>query len=437
MHLRKIQAVRVKPAQGRMDIERHADHALPALEGTAEAADTPLVGSRSEIAAANCTGFSNRSWLTGLVVTTLSLLTWLPAPLGGQETTKDLDTSIRFSGDFRLRFEETDGDDPGNILFDSRQRLTLRFRAGFTKAVNEYISLGARLVTGDPGDPNTSDVTLGDFVDDLAVSLDRAYLQLQLGGLSATGGKIPNPFMRTDLVWDGDVNPEGVSARFTFPVAKGITSSLTAIFRTIDEQARTDIEDSKMVGGQVEVAFEPTRSVGLRFAGSYYDYEIKSLADADAGDTRSNYLATEDSFLSDFNLLNILATARFPGPHPRWPISLVGDYVKNLGINEAVREEDTGFSIDLFIGTASTQGDVRFRYGFSEAGTDAVLAAFSHDNTTIATNYRQHSVSAGFLGLKDTSFELTWYYYRKKRLVTIEDRKDWVSRLRLSASVQF
>jgi hypothetical protein len=141
-----------------------------------------------------------------------------------------------------------------------------------------------------------------------------------------------------------------------------------------------------MVGGQLEMAFEPTQNVGLRLAGSYYDYEINSLIDADAGDTRSNYLGAEDSFLSDFNLLNILATARFPGPHPRWPVSLVADYVKNLGINEAVKEEDTGFSIDLFVGTASTQGDMRFRYGFAETGTDAVLAAFSNDNTTIATN---------------------------------------------------
>jgi hypothetical protein len=314
--------------------------------------------------------------------------------------------------------------------------MTVRFRAGFTKRMNEYLSFGARLVTGDPGDPNTADVTLGDFVDDLAVSLDRAYLQLHLGSLSATGGKIPNPFLRTDLVWDGDVNPEGLAARFTLPWATGITHRLTGIFRTIDEQARTDIEDSNMLGAQMELGFEPTPNVHLSLAGSYYDYEINSLIDADAGDTRNNYLAG-DAFLSDFNLLNILATARFPGPHPRWPVSLVGDYVKNLGIDETVKEEDTGFSIDLFVGTSSTQGDVQFKYGYSETGTDAVLAAFSHDNTTIATNYRQHSVSAGFRGLKDTTFELTWYYYRKKRLVTTEDKKDWVSRLRLGASVQF
>lgn len=98
----------------------------------------------------------------------------------------------------------------------------------------------------------------------------------------------------------------------------------------------------------------------MRLAGSYYDYQINSLVDADAGDTRSNYLTADDAFLSDFDLLNILATARFQGPHPSWPISLVADYVKNLGINEAVKEEDTGFSIDLFVGTNSTKGKSDF-----------------------------------------------------------------------------
>jgi len=191
-----------------------------------------------------------------------------------------------------------------------------------------------------------------------------------------------------------------------------------------------------MVGAQMELGFEPAPDVQLRLAASYYDYEINSLLDADAGDTRSNYL-DGDSFLSDFNLLNILATARFSGPHPRWPISIVGDYVKNLGIDQTVKDEDTGYSVDLFVGRASNQGDVRFRYGFSEAGTDAVLAAFSHDNTTIATNYQQHAVSTGFRGLKDTTFDLTWYFYRKKQLGTMAHDRDWVSRLRLSASVRF
>lgn len=275
----------------------HSREAIgPSLRSVVKATGAPPDDGSGVVKLEKHMGLPNSLWRARVLLTVLALVTWPPLPLNGQSGPPGLDTGPRFSGDFRFRFEETDGDDPGNPLLDSRQRLTLRFRAGIMKRMNEYLSFGARMVTGDPGDPNTADVTLGDFVDDLAVSLDRAYLQLHLGSLSATGGKIPNPFMRTDLVWDGDVNPEGISAGFTFPTAGGITPRLTAILRVIDEQARKDIKDSGMVGAQGEITMEPARDIRLRLAGSYYDYDINSLVDADAGDTRSNYL-TEDEAL--------------------------------------------------------------------------------------------------------------------------------------------
>lgn len=363
-------------------------------------------------------------------------------PLQAQEKTDEVDTRIKYSGDFRLRFEQTNGDDPGNPLLDARSREVVRFRAGISKWMNKYIKLGARLATGNPGDPNTADVTLGDFVDDLTVSLDRAYLELHYNSLFATGGKIPNPFMRTDLVWDGDVNPEGAAGRLALLGAGQITPKVTGIYFVIDEQARTDIKDSKMIGGQAELAIKPSSNANIRLAASYYDYEINSLIDADAGDTRSNYLDTTGAYLSDFDLLDILVSAQLPGFGPRFPVLLVADYVKNLGyvrnlalnVNE---DEDTGFSVDLFVGKASKKNDLRFRYGYSETGTDAVMAAFSNDNTTIATNYQQHTVTFDYVALESTTFNVTWYYYHKKKLVYPNDSSDWISRLRLNAVLKF
>ena len=42
-------------------------------------------------------------------------------------------------------------------------------------------------------------------------------------------------------------------------------------------------------------------------------------------------------------------------------------------------------AFDLFIGRASARHDMRYRYGYSRAGADAVLDAFSHDDTTFST----------------------------------------------------
>ena len=93
--------------------------------------------------------------------------------------------------------------------------------------------------------------------------------------------------------------------------------------------------------------------------------------------------------------------------------------------------------LDLFVGKASKPKDLRFRYGYSETKTDAVLAAFSNDNTTIATNYKQHTVTIDYVAVENTTLNLTWYLHRKNQLLSSSDSDDMVSRVRLNAVVTF
>jgi hypothetical protein len=159
-------------------------------------------------------------------------------------------SDIKFFGDFRLRYENTTNLDPASL--EDRNREVVRFRAGVTKEVNELLKFGARLATGSSGDPNTADVTLGSFVNDLEVSLDRAYVELKYEDLFITGGKFGNPFRTTDLVWDGDVNPQGAALSYTFSGSEQITPKITGIYSVIDEHSETLIPDSWMWGGQTE-----------------------------------------------------------------------------------------------------------------------------------------------------------------------------------------
>ena len=129
-------------------------------------------------------------------------------------------------GDFRVRYEGNSAVGEG----PERHRGVLRLRLGATFEVNELLEVGARVATGDPDDPRTTDVTMGDFVDDLEVSLDLAFLELRLDRGVATAGKVRNPFTTTELVWDSDVNPLGVagwldSRRTARPPALVSTSS--------------------------------------------------------------------------------------------------------------------------------------------------------------------------------------------------------------------
>ena len=351
----------------------------------------------------------------------------------------NLPEDFNFFGDFRLRYENTNNVQTStsfpDLNINVRQREVVRFRAGITKKINGLLNFGARLATGSSNDPNTADVTLGNFVNDLEFSLDRVYLQLTYQDLFLTGGKFANPFLKTDLVWDGDVNPQGVAGSYTFSGSGQITPKLIGVYSIIDEH--TIDRDSYMVGGQVQFGIKPGRDLSLTLAGAYYDYTINSLINADAGDTRSNNLTSDGkAYISDFDLVDAIAVVEYRGFGEHYPIRFVGDLVKNINAGAAEGGEDEGFMFDLYVGRASKKNDLRFRYGYSEAETDAVFAAFSNDNTTIATNYQQHTVTIDYVAVENTTLNLTWYLHRRKELGTT-DSNEFISRLRLNAVVKF
>lgn len=338
---------------------------------------------------------------------------------------------FQFSGDFRLRYENTSRDVVS--ASDIRNREVFRIRAGAVVTLNEYVTAGARLTTGSSDDPNSTDVTLGSFVDDLEVSLDRAYLQFAYRSLVLTGGKIPNPFLRaTEVIWDGDVNPNGLAGSYTVPDAGTITPTFTGIYAVVDEQSSG--ADSYMLGGQAALSFKAAADLNLTVAGAYYDYQIESLSSADDGDTRTNNLTQGGTaYLSDFDLLDVTAIATSGTLGERNPLRVVGNYVKNLG---AEVDEDQGLALGVYVGRAGARGDRRFHYGYSEAQTDAVLAAFSHDNTTLATNYELHTFAVDYVALENTVLNATWYVYRRKDIAA-DSPNDFISRLRLNLLLTF
>jgi hypothetical protein len=343
--------------------------------------------------------------------------------------TKD-DSRFEFSSDFRLRYEGNYGDSDARDW--DRGVLRARLRASY--AVNDWLTVGGALATGDSDDPNSTDVTLSNFDDDLELSLDQAYAKADFGNLDLWGGKFPLPFARTELVWDGDVNPQGLSGVYRLPFANGSSLRLSSLYFLVDHSVAGS--DSSMLGNQLAFEGPLTDSLRLEAAAGYYDYSLAGVAGADGGDFRSNLIGPDGRYVSDFNLLDGILALTYTGAGDRWPIRLSGEYVNNRG---ARTSGDTGHSIDVSAGRASQRGDWRFSYGYSVAEVDAVLAAFSHDNTTIASNYRQHSLSVAHVLLKNLILDATLYRYRPydADFAGANDPDDWLDRLRLNFLVNF
>lgn len=333
------------------------------------------------------------------------------------------------AGDLRVREELNFADADAR----DRWRTVLRARIRATYAIAPGLAIGAQLATGDPDDPNSTDITLGNFDDDLDMSLDQAWIRYTHGGFTAYAGKFPQIFQRTDLVWDGDIVPEGFGATYAIDLGGGAKLDARAIYFIIDEAQAA--RDSDMIGGQLVASapLSPQLAVGL--AGGYYHYRLDSLGGADSGDFRSNLIAN-GRYLSDFHLLDAIASLTWHGADARWPVVLTANYVKNLG---AAVSADTGFSVELAAGRTAQRGDVRVAYNYAQVGVDAVFAAFTNDNLALATNYKLHGLDIGFVPVKDVVLSAVFYHYRPLDALYAGSNQphDWLDRLRLNFMVNF
>jgi APA family basic amino acid/polyamine antiporter len=331
-------------------------------------------------------------------------------------------STLTLSGDVRVRYEHTttEGDT------QDRDRGVMRTRMKAAYKPNAYLEVGVRVTTGDPANPRTTDVTFDDFAHKLDVSLDQAYIKAHRGGLTVGGGRLPNPFVGTELVWDGDVNTPGVSGELALPRLGRLSPSLTSMLFVVDE--REAATDSRMVGTQLAGKTALSDAWTLTLAAAYYDYNMVTL---NTSDVRGNRLTADGThYLSDFDLVTVLGKLNYRGSNRMWPVTLTTEFVENTG---AADSDQQGFDVELDAGRSRVKGAHRARYGFMTADRDAVLAAFSHDNTPLATAYRMHTFAWDWYPRANYSTNVTVYVYRS----TLANADPYQTRLRMNFTVEF
>lgn len=154
-------------------------------------------------------------------------------------------TELEIYGDVRLRYEYRGGQgaDNSDIPNDwqERKRERYRLRLGLRGTLVDDWFFGVRLETG-PG-PRSTNVTFGDDSSTTSpgnggpfakgsdgVNIGQAYLGYKgIKDLTLTGGKMPNPFVTTWMVWDPDINPEGLAEQWkhTFHLGGSAAESAT------------------------------------------------------------------------------------------------------------------------------------------------------------------------------------------------------------------
>jgi polyhydroxyalkanoate synthesis regulator phasin len=132
-------------------------------------------------------------------------------------------TELKISGDVRVRYEDRGGELPSGDNLE-RDRFRYRFRTSLAgKMVNNW-SFGVRLETA--AGSRSSNVTMGDDAGPFAKTNDT----VNVGQIYATWtptpewtftfGRMANPLVSTSMVWDADINPEGIAEQYKHRVGQ-------------------------------------------------------------------------------------------------------------------------------------------------------------------------------------------------------------------------
>jgi hypothetical protein len=277
---------------------------------------------------------------------------------------KELPAWIRnsqFFGDIRVRYE---GQFKNYTVDRNRERV--RLRLGFKTKPVERLEVGVRLASG------------GTFVRK-PFDIDQAYAKwTPKDYVALTAGKMANPFQKTDIIWDGDVTPEGATLQVTLPRDTDwpIMPFLTVGAFRVDELSG-DNGDPGLLAVQwgAKTAVPGTEDWSWTPSVAFYDFTgissktATSITAAPGGNT----LLFNGAFRDDYDVLNFISKLKIPSlPVLEKPITLVSDYTVNTAANDDGVAWQTGFELGK---VTEKFGSWKALYYFKRLESDATFGA--------------------------------------------------------------
>lgn len=297
---------------------------------------------------------------------------------------------VDFSGDSRLRYEGID--EEGD---EERNRFRFRARLGLNIDIQDDIDLIVRLSTG--GDnPTSANQTIDDGFSGKDIRFDQAYIEWAANeNITLRAGKIKNPLFRAgkaQLLWDNDVNPEGLAAIYS----NGNFFGNAAVFVA---EERSSADDSVVYAAQAGVKLPVMDTAKLTVGIGYLGYtETMGNDPFFNGNPRGNTVDIDGSYLFDYGVIE--AFGQLDTEMSGWPMSIFAHYIQN---NE-VSSDDTGFAIGAKLGSAKGDGDMEFSWTYMDVERDATIGTFSDSNFGGGGTDSEGHILRGKYGLTDQVF---------------------------------
>jgi hypothetical protein len=381
---------------------------------------------------------------------------------------------ISLGGDLRLRYQKdyldeenatlARPDQPTRLMnttedrerFRARVRLDLKAKLIDPRTTNVgKVDAGFRVSTGNDDDPVSTNETLGDYFNKDAVAFDRYYLQWQfkpelpiwnrIPQIALTGGRMPNPWFSSDLVWDDDLNFEGIALSV---VTDTLAENGWRLFLTGGafplQEVELSSDDKWLYAAQIGIEAEPFYGVGIKVGAAYYDFRNitgkvndigspgqtdytaplflqkgNTLMDIDPAPNGDDGSGVRPALASEFKVLDLTGQLDLSFFHPVH-IIFDGTYVKNLGFDEEEVSErvgyqreakDEGYRFGLRVGYPLIadfgEWNTSFHYRYLEA--DAMVDAFTDSDFHLGgTNCKGWIAGAEYGLYKNVWIRMRW-----------------------------
>lgn len=171
-----------------------------------------------------------------------------------------------------------------NTRKDRKNILRVRARLGVLADISENTHAGVRVATGNDDSPVSTTQTLGGGLDKKNIWLDQAWLSYKATEwLEFTGGRFGNPFVSMDILYSGDLNFDGLAAKFK----RSLDGRDVSLFGTLGiipleyssdnspgrSQSKMSSENKWLLGAQFGANWKLNASNQLRGALAYYDFQ--------------------------------------------------------------------------------------------------------------------------------------------------------------------
>ena len=379
---------------------------------------------------------------------------------------------IKFDGDIRFRYQADRFDEENSIQYfdfnaindagglayagidgfintrEDRDRLRLRMRLGMNAKVTQGVSVGMRLATGGTDNPVSTNQTLGGYGNRYAISLDRAYIKFN----SYTNdsilymGRMPNPWLSTELVWDEDLNFDGIAYSYYFNRSDDMYDDERKFdpFITFGAFPLQEVElssrDKWLLGAQAGFSYLADNQNEFKLGLSYYHFLHIDGQRNEPDSTANNYTAppfvqkgnsmydisndTTDpdtqlfALAAEYQEVNLTALYDFANLAPVHVI-LTADYVVNIGYDEEEvsqrfgepRSAQTqGYDLGINVGwpTPYQRGNWNVGLNYRYLERDAVLDAFTDSDFHLGgTDMQGYKLSFRY-GVEEN----TWLQFR-------------------------